>query len=80
MRLRTGSTVEIEFLDHVENGSVPARFTVYGRLSKITKRALCVDCWCYSNRKIMYDSNVNRFTIVRSAITKIYALKPQRLL
>lgn len=75
MRLLTGKLVCIEFYDHVENGSSPARFTVCGRIAKISKLALCIDTWFYSNSKTPYDSNVNRFTIVRSAINKITFLK-----
>jgi hypothetical protein len=67
--------IGIEFLDHVSKGSVPARFTVYGKVSKVSRVAVCVDCWCYTDKNTTYDSNVDRYTIVRSAITKIHFFK-----
>ena len=75
MQLKNGMIVAVEFMDHVESGSNPVKFTVYGRLSRITKIALCVDCWCYTNKKISYDRNVTRYTIVRGAILKISELR-----
>ena len=75
MKLRMGMIVAVEFADHVEGGSSPAKFTVYGRLSKINKIALCVDTWCYTNKKTPYDTNVVRYTIVRGAILNINILE-----
>ena len=75
MRLKRGMIVAVEFADHMEGGSSPAKFTVYGRLSRINKLAICVDCWCYTNKKTKHDHNVTRYTIVRGAIFKIHTLK-----
>jgi len=74
MRLRKGQIVCIEFVDHVRDASIPLPFAVYGRLSQITPKALSVDCWCHQNPTLPHDDNVERYTIVRAAITKITRL------
>ena len=76
MRLRAGQIVEVEFADHVEDGSKTMAFIVYGRLARVERAAICVDSWCYANRKTKHDQNCRRWTIVRGAIKKITILKP----
>ncbi len=75
MTLRRGQIVAVEFLDHVANASRPLKFVVYGRLAGITRTALSVDSWTYADRRLPADSNVERRTIVRAAITKIWILR-----
>ena len=76
MRLRTGHIVCVEFADHVEDGSRSMAFMVYGRVSRVTQSVICVDSWCYTDRKKHHDHNCKRWTIVRAAIKKITILKP----
>lgn len=64
-----GSVVRIEFLDHA-HGSEPLPFVVYGRLSLVEDGHVCVDCWHYASDNTE-DENVERFSIVRAAITSI---------
>ena len=75
MRLRKGQIVEVEFLDHVEGGSVPLAFVLYGRVAAITREAVVIDSWCYASSTERYDPNVNRHTIVRSAIKRVSQLE-----
>lgn len=71
MRLRKGQLVAVEFIDHVQHSNEPLTFVVYGRLLQVDRRSLVVGCWCYAEPRKKFDHNVDRYTIVRSAITKI---------
>jgi len=73
-RFRKGMTVEIEFLDHVEDGNEPMAFTAYGRLVEVQRKFLVVESWTYSDTKIIRDSNVKSWVILRSAIINWYQL------
>ena len=74
MKLREGKLMAIRFLDHVEDGSEPADFTVYGKVAKVADDYVCIDSWCYSDDKVPYDRNVKRFTILTSTIQKVWGL------
>ena len=75
MKLRVGQLVAVEFMDHVEDGSEPMACTVYGRVAKVHKDFVTVDCWCYTNIETEYDSNVKRYTILRSTVVTMKELK-----
>jgi hypothetical protein len=75
-KLRKNLIVDIEFRDHVE-GPGTCKFVVSGKVAALTERDVCIDCWRYSNPRRKYDSNVTRFTILRSAITKIWVHTPE---
>jgi len=75
-RFRRGQIVAVTFLDHVEDGSDPEEFTIYGRLAEVSRRHICVDCWAYVDSTKAHDDNVKRFTIVRSAIVTWDKLVP----
>lgn len=73
-----GSTVAIEFLDHVEDGDEPIPFVVFGRLEKVTRHAFTLASWDYltpPKRPDMDDENVKRWTIVRHSTTRIKQLR-----
>lgn len=74
MTTRRGHIVAVDFSDHVEGGSKPIRFVVYGRVACITRSAVVVDSWEYRDLKHPHDRNETRYTIVRSAIHKITRL------
>lgn len=76
-KLSRGDVVKIEFRDHVHGGSRPMSFVVYGRVGSISDSYVVVDCWHYKRRRragVYSVENETRFTIVRSAITKIARL------
>lgn len=75
-RLRKNLIVDIEFIDHTE-GSHTYKFVVSGKISKVTKAAICIDCWRYAEPHREYDENVTRFTICRAAITRIWKHTPE---
>ena len=75
MKLQQGKLMAIRFLDHVEDGSEPAEFIVYGRVAKVAEAYVCIDSWVYSDNDKPYDSNVKRFTLLRSCIVKAWGLK-----
>jgi len=75
MRLKEGKVMGVRFLDHVEDGSEPADFTVYGRVAKVTDQYVCIDSWVYTDRTKGYDSNVKRFTLLRSCVLKAWEVK-----
>lgn len=81
-RLRRGQIVAITFLDHVMGGNKPIRFVVYGKLVSVSHDSLTVAAWNYADSGKDFvppdddvhdfrDGNPVRFTIVRSAITRI---------
>lgn len=71
-RARKGDVVRFKFLDHVEGGDEPLEFHVYGRVFKATMTAYVVDTWCYPEIDDPdRSSNVERFTILRSAISEV---------
>lgn len=75
MRLKKGDLVEIEFLDHVEDGAEPLRFRVYGRVAVNGRRHFEVLSWAYADRdEGGGDPNEKRFTIVKSAINHVRKL------
>ena len=74
MRLRKGQIVAVEFLDHCEGADAPIPFAVYGYLVSASRKSLTIDSWRYLDPVKPYDDNVKRFTIVRSAITRIAVL------
>lgn len=74
-RLRKGQVVAVEFEDHVEDGSQPELFVVYGEVSEVSRKFVCIDSWAYKDQKLDYDINEKRFTIVRSAISRIVWLE-----
>lgn len=78
MRLCKGQIVQVECIDHCQEGSEPLEFTAFGRLAKITPVAICIDSWCYTDRRKPCDTNINRFTIVRSAIKRIVQLEERK--
>ena len=67
MRFRKGSIMAVTFDDHCKDGSVPITFTVFGRVSK---EFVCIDTWAYADTNVPYDSNVERYTILRKTILK----------
>jgi len=75
MRLKEGKLMAVRFLDHVEDGSEPADFTVYGRVAKVTDQYVCIDSWVYTDTATPYDRNVKRFTILRSCVVKAWEVK-----
>ena len=74
MTPKIGDIVQIEFLDHVEDGSELILFHVVGKLAKKTRKQYVVDSWYYADSKTPYDDNVKRFTIGRGLIQKLVIL------
>jgi hypothetical protein len=74
MKPRKGQIVRIEFVDHVDGGSNLMHFVVFGRVAIVTKDAISIESWGYVSPKMRYDCNVNRHTIIRSAIKRIVRL------
>lgn len=67
-QFRKGMVVKVKFLDHVEDGSEPEEFIVFGQIAEVNRKYICVDSWKYANNGISYDDNVKRFTLLRSTI------------
>jgi|BioPla2DNA2_1021312.scaffolds.fasta_scaffold04856_4 hypothetical protein len=74
---RKGMVVEVVFLDHSMNMEHAPEFTAYGRVSKVTRTTLIIDTWHYTDAGIPRDTNVESFSLVRSAIKKITPLVPK---
>ena len=69
----------IVFLDHAENSQDALLFEVFGRLTKITKKAYIVRSWGYVNDVDRAGDgnpdNENSYAIVKSTIESIKILK-----
>ena len=74
MRFRKGTIMAVTFDDHCKDGSAPITFTVFGRVSKVSKEFVCLDTWAYADTNVPYDDNVERYTILRKTITKAKVL------
>ena len=72
---KPGDVVECVFLDHVEDGTDPIKFTVWGRLEKITRTKLVIASWAYEDGEAREDGNEKRWTIVRSAVCSLHKLQ-----
>jgi hypothetical protein len=75
--LRRGQIVAVEFLDHIEGGTEPMRFVVYGELAAVGRKALSIDSWAYRDKALPHDRNERRFVIVRAAVQRITILQPR---
>lgn len=71
--LQVGDEVRIRFWDHTMGGDDPYEFYVYGRIAKITDRAITVDSWAHSKKEHdrVHGDEVETFCIVRVAIESI---------
>lgn len=67
-QFRKGMVVKVKFSDHVEDGSEPEEFIVFGQIAEVHRKYICVDSWKYANNVTEYDDNVKRFTLLRSTI------------
>lgn len=76
--LKEGDEVRIRFLDHVEDGQEAIDFTVWGRISLLTKRTIAVECWAYTDLEEQDKHNVKMFTIVKKAILALHVMVPSR--
>lgn len=73
---RRGEIVEVEFLDHAEDGDQPERFTVWGRVAKAGIKHVVIESWGYTHPEPDdNDENTKRWTIVRAAIQAAWTLK-----
>jgi hypothetical protein len=70
-RVKAGTVVAIEFDDHVQGADYVIRCVVYGRVHKCSPEHITVKCWDYAKPTAELDHNVEIFTIMQSAITKV---------
>jgi hypothetical protein len=72
-----GDVVEVEFLDHVEDGGDPYRFFVWGVLAVNGRKHYEILSWAHADPSVATCAhNEKRWTIVKAAVTKIVKLKP----
>ena len=75
MRFRKGKIVAVTFDDHMQGGSEPMRFFVYGRVGEIKRGWVCIDSWAHIKANQPYDPiNEQRFTILRKTIVRAVEL------
>lgn len=71
--------VEVEFLDHVEDGGEPYRFLVWGILVVNGRKHYEILSWAHADDSVeQHAHNEKRWTIVKSAIERIVKLKPAK--
>ena len=78
--LKPGDLVQIEFLDHCEDGDDAMRFYVWGRISRITRHAVTVTCWDFVNPEDAHTAaagTIKSFSIVKTAMQKLTVLAPR---
>lgn len=64
--------VEVEFLDHVEDGGDPYRFFVWGVLVVSRKKHYEILSWAHADPMVEQCAhNEKRWTIVKSAVIRI---------
>ena len=64
-----GSVLEVRFMDHVEDGHKLLPCTVWGRLIKVTSKALVVRSWEADGRH-----NSKDWAIARSTVRSLHVL------
>jgi len=74
-RFTKGTAVEVHFLDHVQDGDKPYEFVVFGRVANVDRRSVTVESWTYVDTKERDKTNVTRFVICKSTITRWYRLE-----
>jgi len=67
---KVGSAVEVHFMDHVEDGHKLLPCTVWGRLIKVTAKALVVRSW---EAKGVHNSK--DWAIARSTVQDLWVLE-----
>jgi hypothetical protein len=74
--LTPGDIVEVEFLDHVEDGDAPLTFKVWGKLVLANPEYLVLSSWAYSfDDPHKNPDNEKQWVIVQGAIIKTTKLK-----
>lgn len=69
--------VEVEFLDHVEDGGEPLQFKVWGAVAVNTRKHYEILSWAYADpHSDNSASNEKRWTIVKAAVTRVTKLTP----
>lgn len=69
--------MEVEFLDHVEDGGEPYRFLVWGILAVNARKHYEILSWAHADHSIETTaSNEKRWTIVKAAVIRITKLSP----
>jgi len=69
--------VEVEFLDHVEDGGEPYRFLVWGILAVNARKHYEILSWAHADNDVETTAhNEKRWTIVKAAVTRITRMVP----
>ena len=77
-RVKAGDVVEVEFLDHVEDGGEPLRFLVWGLLAVNGRKHYEILSWAGADRGVEMEAcNEKRWTIVKSAVVRITKMGPK---
>jgi hypothetical protein len=72
-----GDVVEVEFLDHVEDGGEPYSFLVWGVLAVNGRKHYEILSWTHADPTVdKYEHNEKRWTIVKAAVTRITKMIP----
>jgi len=81
--IKVGDIIHAVFWDHCENFSDAMQFEVYGKVTKITKKAYIIHTWMYHDpvqraADSNFSANENYFAIVKSTIDTIKVLNKKR--
>ena len=74
-RVKRGDEVRLRCWDHMEGADEPQEFYVYGRVQRVARTAITLDCWAhidlnYTDRDPSGD-NIKTYTLLRKCITEI---------
>jgi acyl-CoA hydrolase len=75
--IKPGNVVELQFLDHVQDGKDAIEFRVWGEVLDITRTSIRVACWAHVDKSMRDEPepfNETTFTIVKKAITAVRVL------
>lgn len=77
-RIKAGDEARIRFWDHTENSDDPAEYYLYGRVFKVTKSAITLDCWAHIELNCEHrdpkGDEIKTYSILRRCIVEIVKL------
>lgn len=74
--MKRGDIVALEFDDHCSGADELVRFVAYGKVAKVTRASVTIDCWHYADEsETDRGENVDRYTIARKTIKSAKVLR-----
>jgi len=75
-KVKVGSLVGLQFLDHVEDSEFPLPCTAYGHVAKVDDLCIVLICWMAGDEMCLDDRNNKLFCVLKSTILNVNMLIP----